>query len=40
MEKFYCEECGDEMDEDCDLCDDCAAENEECYNEEYEGDDP
>lgn len=22
--KFYCSECGDEMEEDCDVCEDCS----------------
>lgn len=29
MEKFYCEECGEEMDEDCDVCEDCSFELQE-----------
>lgn len=29
-EKFICSECGEEMDEDCDVCEDCSfAEQEE-----------
>lgn len=34
MEKFICDECGDEMDEDCGLCDACEAESYEGEDEE------
>lgn len=28
-EKFICSECGEEMDEDCDMCEDCSFEDQE-----------
>lgn len=31
---FYCIECGEEMDEDCDLCEDCSFLDQE--NEDFE----
>lgn len=34
-DKFICSECGEEMDEDCDMCEDCSfAEQEEVENDE------
>jgi hypothetical protein len=29
MPKFYCNECGEEIDEDCDICEDCALADDE-----------
>ena len=34
--KFTCSECGEEIDEDCDICEDCANEIE--FEEDYEED--
>lgn len=36
MEKFICQECGEEMDEDLDMCDDCAFAANEDYDDEDE----
>lgn len=33
-EKFICSECGEEMDEDCDICDQCIVDNEEMEDDE------
>jgi hypothetical protein len=31
---FYCEECGEEMDEDCDFCEDCCSMEDEQEDDE------
>ena len=36
MDKFYCDECGEEVDEDCDYCDDCLWAEDEADEEEEE----
>lgn len=36
MEKFYCEECGAEMDENCDICEDCAEYEDQVGDEDEE----
>ncbi len=36
MEKFYCEECGEEMDEDRNICEDCSFADDEADNEDEE----